>query len=176
MVRLTVKEDHGNDDESRRDESQPIDPSPTDRLRDKTANDGRARRAEHGTQHPNRHGPAALTDGEEVGDDGAADGLGGRPANTAHEAEEDEGVERGRKRTPDEPHTEPGVGAGEDDVSAVDFGQRREEQGPDGIAQEEDAHGHGALGDARLLKVLGDEANGRCQDRRCKGRHEGDCR
>lgn len=174
VVSLAVQEDHGADNEGGRDEGNPVNPAPADGLGDEATDDGSTRGPEHGTQHPDGHGPTALTDGEQVGDDSAANGLAGRTTQPAHEAEEDESAEGRSEGAADEPGAEEGVCGGDDDVAAVDLGQGREDQGADGVAQEEDADRYRRYSEVGLVEIGGDIGNGRGEDGRCKGRHEGD--
>lgn len=122
VVGLALEEDHGDENERRGDEGDPVDPAPANGLCYETTDDRGTRRTKHGAKHPKSHGSATFTHGEEVGDDGAADGLRSRPSDAAHETEEDEGIERGSKSASDKPDAEPCVCYCQDNSSSIDFG------------------------------------------------------
>jgi hypothetical protein len=133
VVCLAAQDGDGDDNDGGRNKGDPVDPTPSDSFSDKAADNWRSRGSDHSSNHPEGHGLASFTDRKEVGDDSASNSLGSRTAEATHEAEEDEGVERWGEGTSYKPSAEEGIRAGDDDVSAIDLGQGRKEEGTNSI-------------------------------------------
>lgn len=118
-------------------EQDPIDPSPSSTLSNETTTDWSDDWSKEWSEGEDGRSESTLVWLEQVGNNSASDGDTSGSSNACKETEDDERPDVWSQCATNLPDNEEEVGAGEDDAASVDLRQRREEQWPKSVTQNE---------------------------------------